>query len=243
MNEFNMATLLGILRKCVWYIAAVAVIFAICAYAFCSFIAVPTYQSKISFIGTNGGMADMGDIDSTTELTKIPSADIAASLVLIPTFVDIFKEADLYEQVSETVKKVGIDYTTAQIKSMVSVSARSEDSLYIDITVTTTDPKHSVIIAEAIYGLGGDFVISKMPKAYVAAMGNTGGAATQNYPNTPITIILAAFLGAVFVFAVAIVINMMDKTIKGEKDFSANYDIPILGNIPNFKTAAREEKK
>ena len=52
-----------------------------------------------------------------------------------------------------------------------------------------------------------------------------------------------AFLGAVFVFVIAIIINMMDKTIKGEKDFSANYDIPILGNIPNFKTAAREEKK
>ena len=39
------------------------------------------------------------------------------------------------------------------------------------------------------------------------------------------------------------IINAMDKTIKGEKDFVANYDIPILGNIPNFKTAAREEKK
>lgn len=242
MNEFNMANLIGILRKCVWYMAAVAVIFAICAYAFCSFIAVPTYQSKISFIGTNGGMSELSE-EEMAQITKINSADIAASLVLIPTFVDVFKEADLYEQVSETVKKVGLDYTTTQIKSMVSVSARSEDSLYIDITVTTPNPKHSVIIAEAIYALGGDFVISKMPRAYVKEMGNTGGAATQNYPNTPITIILAAFLGAVFVFVIAIIINMMDKTIKGEKDFSANYDIPILGNIPNFKTAAREEKK
>ena len=242
MNEFNMTTLLGILRKCIWYMVTVAVIFAVIAYCFCNFIAVPTYQSKISFIGTNGGMSDLSE-EEMAVISKINSADIAASLVLIPTFVDVFKEADLYEQVAESVKKVGLDYSTTQIKSMVSVSARSEDSLYIDITVTTTNPKHSVIIAEAIYGIGGDFVISKMPRAYVATMGNTGGTATQNYPNAPITIILAAFLGAVFVFVIAIIINMMDKTIKGEKDFSANYDIPILGNIPNFKTAAREEKK
>ena len=49
--------------------------------------------------------------------------------------------------------------------------------------------------------------------------------------------------GAVLVFAVAIIITVMDKTIKGEKNFVANYDIPILGNIPNFKVAAREENK
>ena len=45
------------------------------------------------------------------------------------------------------------------------------------------------------------------------------------------------------VFILAFIVNVLDKTIKGEKDFSANYDIPILGNIPNFKAAAREEKK
>ena len=242
MNEFNMATLLGILRKYIWYMVIVAVIFAVLAYCFCSFIAVPTYQSKISFIGTNGGMADMGD-GEMSDITKIPSADIVASIALIPTFVDMFKEADLYEQVSETIKKAGLDYDTKQIKSMVSVQARSEESLYIDITVTSTNPKHSVLIAETIYRIGGKFVVSRMSKAYIAAMGNTGGVAAKNYPNTPITIILAAFLGVVFVFVIAIIVNMMDKTIKGEKDFSANYDIPILGNIPNFKTAAREEKK
>ena len=53
----------------------------------------------------------------------------------------------------------------------------------------------------------------------------------------------AVILGAVLVFAIAIIITVMDKTIKGENDFTANYDIPILGNIPNFKAAAREEKK
>ena len=52
-----------------------------------------------------------------------------------------------------------------------------------------------------------------------------------------------ASIGCVLVLAIAILVSMMDKTIKGEKDFSANYDIPVLGSIPNFRVAAREEKK
>lgn len=239
MNEFTIASLLGILRKYVVYVVVVAILFGALAWVFCSFVATPTYQARISFIATNGGMTSIDDSDITTS-NKMNSADIAASLALLGTYVDIFKSVDLYEQVADD---IGLDYSARQIKSMVSVQPRSEESLFIDITVTSSNPKHSVLIAESIYKLGGDYVVEKLPRAYVKAMEDTDRRVSQNYPNTMITVVVATFLGAVMVFAIAVIITMMDKTIKGEKDFADNYDIPILGNIPNFKTAAKEEKK
>lgn len=238
MNEFTISSLLAILRKCIWYVIIVAVVFAVAAYSFCSFVATPTYQSSISFIATNGGIASVDDDPTTAD--KMNNTDIAASLALLGTYVDIFKTVDLYEEVKED---TGLDYSAIEIMKMVSVQPRSDESLFIDITVTTTNPKHSVKIADSIYKLGGDYVVEQLPKAYIKAMEDSDKRAVQNYPNTPITIVIAAFLGAVLVFVIAVIANMMDKTIKGEKDFSENYDIPILGNIPNFKTAAREERK
>ena len=124
---------------------------------------------------------------------------------------------------------------------MVSVVQREQNSLFIDVTVTCANPEHAIKIAETIFEVGDDYLVSMFPNAYVKAIENTDSRAVQNYPNTPMTTVSVAFIGGILVFIAAIVITLMDKTIKGEKDFSENYDIPILGNIPNFKAAAREE--
>lgn len=240
MNELNISTIIGILKKCLWYMVLVAVIFGVLAYCYCSFIATPTYQSKVSFIATNGGFSALDDIPSTNTEDKLYGSDIQASKDFLPTYIDIFKTEGIYKKVIE---KTGLDYSARELKKMTSVDARSEDSLFIDVVVTATDPKHAVIIAETIFSIGGEYVVEQLPYAYIKGMERTSGVATQNYPNYSVTIVIAAFFGAVLVFAITIINNLMDKTIKGENDFNRVYDIPILGNIPNFKVATREEKK
>lgn len=239
MNEFSLSTLVGILKKCYIYVILAAIVFAVVAYCFCSFVATPTYQASASFVATNSGFASNDATDNTSS-SKIMSADVAASLALINTYVDLLKSTEIYEMVK---KDTGLSYTPAQIKSMVLVQPRSEESLFIDITVTTANKKHSVMIADSIYKLGGEYVVKKMPNSNLIAIEDSGRKVAQNYPNTPLTIVIASFLGAVVVYVIAVISNMTDKTIKGEKDFSDNYDIPVLGNIPNFKAAAREERK
>lgn len=234
MNEFTIASLITILRKSIWYMIIAAIILSIVAYAFCTFIATPTYQASVSFVATNKGF---GDSEADTA-SKISNTDIAASLAMLNTYAAILRTSGIYEQVAA---EIGLDYTAGEIASMVSIQARTDDSLFIDLRVTSPSREHSVKIANKFLEIGGDYVASMIPNSYMKGIQRAKGA-SQNYPNTPLTMMLFFFLGAVGVYAVAIIINAMDKTIKGEKDFVANYDIPILGNIPNFKTAAREEK-
>lgn len=235
MTEFTIASLVTIFRKSVLYMVIVAVILGVGAYAFCTYVATPTYQTTVSFVATNKGFGD-AEFDTTS---KISSADVAASLAMLNTYAGVLKTSGMCEQVAS---RCGLSYTGRQIASMVAIQARTDDSLFIDVRVTSTDPAHSVKIANTILDVGGDYVVGMIPNAYLKGV-EYSKSASQNYPNTPITILLFAFIGAIAVYIAAIVINAMDKTIKGEKDFLANYDIPILGNIPNFKVAAREEKK
>lgn len=239
MNEFTIASLLGILRKCAWYMVIVAVVMAILAYVFCAFIATPTYQSTVSFVATNKGFGG----ETTTTLTgdasdKITSADVAASLAMLNTYVGILQTGEMYEKLEA---QLDLPYTARQLSGMVLVQSRSEQSLFIDVQVTSPNPVHSVQIANAFLDLGDDYVVECLPNAYMKAVERSKGA-IQNYPNTMLTMLLAVFLGVVAVYGIAVLITAMDKTIKGEEDFTANYDIPLLGNIPNFKAAAKGEK-
>lgn len=247
MNELTLSSLLGILRKSIIYVVIVAFLFAVGAYCFCKFIAVPTYQAKTVFIATNGGISEnTADVQSdgtlSTEDTnsKINNTDYVASKNMINTYIGLFKTRGLYKMIKE---KTGLDYTVGQLKSMVNVVARSNDALFIDFTVTCENKDHAVLIADTIYDVGDDFIASNSISGYVIAVEDSGGSAYRNYPVTFITVVASAIIGGALVFIIAFIITIMDKTIKGEKDFSACYDIPILGNIPNFKAAAREEKK
>ncbi|MBQ3088322.1 MAG: hypothetical protein IJC36_01680 [Clostridia bacterium] len=253
MNELNLSNLLGILKKCIVYIILVGFLFAVGAYCYCKFIAVPTYQAKTSFIATNGGLnPDEEIVINTTSSTtsesseaKILNTDYAASRNLLDTYVGLFNSRKLYVMVQEKLAEQNhnLDYTPEQLQSMVSVARRSDEQLFIDFTVTCVNKEHAVAIADTLYAVGDEFVSSFFSAGSIMAVDDSAGKAVQNYPRTFNTMIISAFLGGVLVFVLAIIINLLDKTIKGEKDFSANYDIPILGNIPNFKAAAREETK
>jgi len=235
MTEFTITSLIAIFRKCVIYMVIVAIILGVGAYAFCTYVATPTYQTTVSFVATNKGFGDT-QFDTTS---KISSADIAASLAMLNTYAAVLRTSGLREQVANN---CGLSYSAGQIASMVSIQSRTDDSLFIDVRVVSPSPAHSVKIANTILDIGGDYVVEMIPNAYLRGV-EYSKSASKNYPNTPVTMLLFAFIGAILVYIVAIVINAMDKTIKGEKDFNNNYDIPILGNIPNFKVAAREEKK
>ena len=235
MTEFTIASLVAIFRKCVLYMVIVAIILGAGAYAFCTYVATPTYQTTVSFVATNKGFGDT-QFDTTS---KISSADIAASLAMLNTYAAVLRTGGLYEQIANN---CGLSYSAREIASMVAIQARTDDSLFIDVRVISSDPTHSVKIANTVLDIGGDYVVEMIPNAYLRGV-EYSKSASKNYPNTPFTILLCSFFGAVFVYVAAMIINAMDKTIKGEKDFNNNYDIPILGNIPNFKVAAREEKK
>jgi len=236
MNELTLSSLLGILRKSIVYIIIAAIVFAIAGYLCCEFIATPTYQAKIALLATNSsGFANQDSEDIGTD-----SSELSAARSLINTYIDIFSTREFFGMIKE---KTGLDYSDNTLKGMVNISRRSDTSLFIDIVVTSANKKHAIIVADAIYEYSDDYLVSLLPAASVKGVEKSGSRAVQNYPNTSSAIFLAAVLGGVLTFVVFVIINIMDKTIKGEKDFSANYDIPILGNIPNFKVAAREEKK
>ncbi len=234
MNELSLVAIFNVIKKQLWKICAAAAACAVAAFLFCSFIATPTYRTKVSLLGSNGGVATNIDGAGT-----ISNANVTASLALINTYVGILGTDGIYEK---TATESGLSYSAKQLRSMISVSARSEDSLFIDVTVTCTDKNNAVKIANTFLNLAEDYIVEVMPNAYVRPL-DPAKSVTQNYPRTTFTVALAALAGAAVVILIALIVSTLDHTIKGEEDFSANYTVPVLGNIPNFNLAVKENRK
>lgn len=237
MSEFSITSLINLARKNWGYLVATILVCAVIAYCMCSFVLTPTYQTKVSFVATNGGV---GATIQTSD--KIISTDVAASLAMVGTYVDILKTTNLYKELS---KQLNDKYTPVELKNMIEVKARDEESLFVDVFVTSEDPAETIKIANKYLEIGEQYVSNSMnePDKVLIIKVEESSTASQNYPNTPFTMFMAAFLGFAVVYAIIVIVFVMDKTIKGEQDFTQNYDIPVLGNVPNFKVAAREEKR
>ncbi len=241
MSEYSILEILRIILKRVWLVATVGILCASLAFIYCVTLATPKYSASAAIIGSNGNIGADLDIDFTagTTDTSIKSNDLAASLSLTDTyvyvltkmpsecqeFVDRITEADLVEKFNE---------------SEVDIVAR-EDTLIIDITVISPDEDASKQVANIYSECAPDF-IAEYNIGMVTSL-SKARKTTQVSPRTLVSTMLAGVLGVAVTCMIIIYLAVSDKTINGEDDIKNNYDIPLLGSVPDFQSTVKGGKQ
>ncbi|MEE1238954.1 MAG: Wzz/FepE/Etk N-terminal domain-containing protein, partial [Acutalibacteraceae bacterium] len=102
MNNISLVGMLKLALRYIYILIAVALIAAILAFSYCSFIAEPRYSSTGSIVVTNGAIINDTEVQTsaTTSAKKVSSSDIAASLQLSNTIIDILGTNDIYKQLA-----------------------------------------------------------------------------------------------------------------------------------------------
>ena len=240
MNTVNNISLIGLLKLALRYIyilIAVALVAAIVAFSYCNFIAVPRYSSTGSIVVTNGAIINNSSSQSTSN--KVSTSDIAASLQISNTIIDILNTNDIYKELASD---LGNKYTYTDLMGRATVKRRSEDSLFIDATFTADTPEEAQALVNGFLKLVPDYILKFIPNS-TAAVTTTADRAIKIYPQTSKTVFIAALAGALLSFAVIYILSIFNTTIKSEEDIKDNYDLMVLGNIPDFSSAASYKKK
>ena len=144
--------------------------------------------------------------------------------------LDILKTSDIYRQVSE---KLGGEYTWWSIRSGISITKRSEDSLFVDIRYTATSEKEAITVVNTFAEMAPAYVASFVPRAKIIVI-SPAERATRSALETKKMVLIGGVVGVILAYAVVFLIDFNDKVIKSEEDFASNYDLPILGTVPNF---------
>ena len=238
MVEYSALDILKVVFRRIWLIVIVGVLCAVIAYIYCSMLATPTYQAKSSIIGSNGNIATDVDTNVITTNDSVAAGDLTASLSLTETYVYMLtKMPTESENFINKLNDAGlVDYFN---NASVNITAR-EDTLIIDIAVVSTDREVAKQIANIYAECSSEFIegynvgmIKELSKAR---------STTQVSPQTFIATALACILGVFITALIVIFLAISDRTINGEDDLKNNYDIPILGVVPDFQISVNGGK-
>lgn len=235
MNELNLAYLLKLLMHRLYIIVISAVVVAAAAFGYCKWIATPSYSAKAQIIVSNGSLlAEENEAFPDTELyifPEITTQDIQASIYLADKFVSVLEAQEVYSKL-ETV--FAGKYTAAQLMNSISVSLNKQEDIFINISAKSSSKEEAIKIANTFISVAPEYLEGYFPGAQVRPTA-TATSAKIVFPRTARTTVIALVLGAILAYVVVLLIDMNDKTIKGDVDFTENYNIPLLGVVPDFE--------
>lgn len=228
-KTINIMDLVMLAWRRIWIIILAAIVCAAGAFSYCKFFLTPSYSATASILVTNGAVTT--DYNETTG--KVASGDISASLYLAYTVVDILNTPDVYKKVADSLGK-GYEFQSLMNRS--SVARRSEETLFIDVTFSSTDPKEAMRIANKYVEVACGYIPEFIPSSR-AMVASTAIKSVMTYPRTMVTTAAAGLMGAVVAYIILFIIESTNRAIKGEEDFNANFEVPLLGSVPDFENA------
>lgn len=240
VNNISLVDLLKLALRYIYILIAAALIAAVVAFSYCSFAVDPRYSSTGSIVVTNGAIINDTALQASgnTTSSKVSGSDIAASLQLSNTIIDILKTNDIYKQLAS---ELGDKYSYTDLMSRATVKRRNEDTLFIDASFTADTPEEAQTLVNNFLELVPDYILKFIPNS-TAAVTTTADRAVKIYPQTSKTVFIAAIAGALLAYAVIYVISIFNTTINSEEDIKANCDLTVLGNIPDFSSASSAKK-
>lgn len=223
--EIDLMHILEVLLDRMWTIIISGAVGAAVLFVVSAFIMTPKYQSSAMFYVNNNNLS-FGNSSFS-----ISSSDISASQSLVDTYIVILKTRNTLETVIEKGK---LDYTYAQLSSMISAGAVNATEVF-KVTVTSTDPVEACTIANAIAAVLPDKISEIVTGSgakvvdYAVVNGNKVSPSIRKYTA------IGLLVGAVLACIVIVLEDIFDDTIRDDNYLLTTYeDIPTLAVIPNL---------
>ena len=226
-----MKDLLDLLLKNLLLIILSAIICAAGAFVYCEKFTDEKFASSGSILLTNGGL--ITDEDGK----PVENSQIAASVNLLPTIKKLLASPDIYETVA---KQFNNKYTAGQLMGAMRLSDPEEHSLVLDISFVLSSKEDVPAVTNAFLEAASKYMASLIEGTRIYVTAPASGA-YKIAPQTAKTTVVGFVLGGLLCYAIAFIIFILNVTIKSDDDFSAHYEVPVLGNIPDFDTKSNKK--
>ena len=220
--EIDLIRLLVTCLRRWWVFALCGLLSTALAIAFSVFYLTPLYESSISLYVNN--RMDRTDSD------YVSTSDMSASRSLVSTYITISKSDRVMSAVS---KALDNQYSSNYLKSVVSAKQQGQTELFT-VTVTTTDPERSSLIANTIADVFPS-VLSEIVEGSSAKVIDYGKVPNyKSFPNNTKNAMIGLLIGVVLAGIIIFLEFITDVRVMDEEDLSSICDYPLLGQIPDF---------
>ena len=228
MRPIDIKDLWRIFLECFWIMAIAAVAVMVVMFIFVKITYKPKYESTASiYILKN---------ESEKALT---SSDFSVALNVVDDCTFALKSHAVLDKVIED---LGLDTTYKKLYSSISVT-NPKSTRYLQVTVTADTPEQAKEIVDSVCDNGVERIDAAMG-VHQANIFEKGVLNTNPSNKTRLRYyVLAGAAAAVLVYAVFLIIFLLDDSIRTEEDIKEILGLTILGDIPNADEASGEKYK
>lgn len=228
--EIDLQKLVFAYLKKWWLILACAVIAGLIAYVYTAHFVTPMYESSVTIYVNNSRSGEQVD--------SISSSNLTTSQKLVNTYINMIRSDTVLEKVAEASE---LDISAGGIREAMSASQIDETEIF-KVTITHADPQTAADIANAIAEVApaeiADFVEGSSTKIIDYAKVSVNPSS----PNLKRTCLLGTFVGILISMIYVTLRVLLDVRIKTDEDLTAMFDIPVLGQIPDFNVAQKKHR-
>ena len=231
--EIDIIELLGAVLSKIWIVIGSAVLAAVAAYLFCSFLVTPRYESTTKIYVINRQSSDAltySDLQSGSQLTK--------------DYQELVTSRPVLEEVKA---ELGLDIENEHLKRMITVSVPT-DTRIVSITAEDTDPYMARAIADMVRISAAEHIANVMNTEAVNVVEEANLPTEISSPKIVRNTAIGGVIGAFIAVMIIVIIYIMDDTIKNPDDVEKYLGLSVLGSIPVLdedvlKNSSKEDKK
>ena len=226
-DTIDLMRLLFALKRRIWLILAVGLIFAFGAAAYTRFLVTPVYTSSSTMLvlTKETTLASVADLQLGTQLTKDYSVLIQSRPVL-----------------EKTIENLGLDMSYQALRGSISIS-NPEDTRILSISVNHSDPETAKTIADELASVSSAYIGDKMevtpPKIIEAGEVPTSKTSPSMRKNT----VMGFLAGAVLVCAVVVVLELLNDSIYTEEDVEKYLGLSTFAVVPDKEPNHKKKRK
>lgn len=229
-KNITIQRILGILLHRIGLIIISGVFVGLVFFLYTTFFITPMYStSTMIFVQNYSRAAQPADGDDTSEAAKsnnrtaqkIFNSDISGSAALANTCVILFRNSDAI---------------TSQYNGCSVDIATEDNTFYITITVSGSNPKLCADTANKIATTCDSVFKESFEYGQIGTIRTAKEPMAPYSPNKLKNTLIGVAIGLVAACLLAVLMELIDITIKPDDDLAEMYNIPVFAEIPDFES-------
>lgn len=220
--ELDVISLFKTLWRRKFSILSTALIFALAALGYSTFVAKKTYQSTSRIYVVSR---------QNQENNALTNQDLQAGSYLVKDYREIILSQNVLSQAIEELK---LDMTPGELSKKVSVAVPT-DTRILSITASDADPKEAARIANGLKDVAAEKIIAVTKVSDVTTLDEAVVPQNPSSPNIKRNVLLGFVVGGVFISALVILSEVLDDRVKKPEDIEEVMGVTLIGVIPSIK--------
>lgn len=221
-ETLNIRQYIDIIRKRLWIVALVTIIFTLTSAIINFYILDPVYETSTTLMVNKAKMEQNSVIDYQ---------DVILNQKLVITYGEIVKSRAVLEKV---IKELKLDIKYEGLLAKITISP-VKDTEIMNIKVLDTNPVLAEKIANKIPQIFTQEVIRITKADSVQVIDKAQIPQSPIKPRRLLNMIIAVFIGKMIGLFIIFLMEYLDNTIKTSQDVEKHLELPVIGIIPVFE--------